>query len=143
MIRFSLGYYFFYLRYHDDISIHLTTGLLTDSMTEEERNNLERFLKGYEQELERNQSKDLEPSFGPSLEPSFGPSLEPSLGPSLGPLGASSSSPPSLSILMGRIGRAHVQVKFLSFITYFTIISHSLIIFIDSFCLSFHLNLQI
>ena len=127
MIRFSLGYYFFYLRYHDDISIHLTTGLLTDSMTEEERNNLERFLKGYEQEVERNQSKDLEPS----------------LEPSLGPLGASSSSPPSLSILMGRIGRAHVQVKFLSFITYFTIISHSLIIFIDSFYLSFHLNLQI
>ena len=127
MIRFSLGYYFFYLRYHDDISIHLTTGLLTDSMTEEERNNLERFLKGYEQELERNQSKDLEPS----------------LEPSLGPLGASSSSPPSLSILMGRIGRAHVQVKFLSFITYFTIISHSLIIFIDSFYFSFHLNLQI
>ena len=123
MIRFSLGYYFFYLRYHDDISIHMTTGLLTDSMTEEERNNLERFLKGYEQELERSQSKDLEPS--------------------LGPLGASSSSPPSLSILMGRIGRAHVQVKFLSFITYFTIISHSLIIFIDSFCLSFHLILQI
>ena len=127
MIRFSFGYYFFYLRYHDDISIHLTTGLLTDSMTEEERNNLERFLKGYEQELERSQSKDLEPS----------------LEPSLGPLGASSSSPPSLSILMGRIGRAHVQVKFLSFITYFIIISHSLIIFIDSFYLSFHLNLQI
>ena len=96
-------------------------------MTEEERNNLERFLKGYEQELERSQSKDLEPS----------------LEPSLGPLGASSSSPPSLSILMGRIGRAHVQVKFLSFITYFIIISHSLIIFIDSFYLSFHLNLQI
>ena len=93
MIRFSFGYYFFYLRYHDDISIHLTTGLLTDSMTEEERNNLERFLKGYEQEVERNQSKDLEPSLEPSL-------------------GASSSSPPSLSILMGRIGRAHVQVKF-------------------------------
>ena len=122
MIRFSLGYYFFYLHYHDDISI-----LRIDAVTEEERNNLERFLKGYEQELERSQSKDLEPS----------------LEPSLGPLGASSSSPPSLSILMGRIGRAHVQVKFLSFITYFTIISHSLIIFIDSFCLSFHLNLQI
>ena len=126
MIRFSLGYYFFYLHYHDDISI-----LRIDAVTKEERNNLERFLKGYEQELERNQSKDLEPSLGPSLEPS------------LGPLGASSSSPPSLSILMGRIGRAHVQVKFLSFITYFTIISHSLIIFIDSFCLSFHLILQI
>ena len=123
MIRFSFGYYFFYLRYHDDISI-----LRIDAVTEEERNNLERFLKGYEQELERNQSKDLEPSF------------EPSLGPSLGPLGASSSSPPSLSILMGRIGRAHVQVKFLSFLTYFTIISHSLIIFIDSIYLSFHLN---
>ena len=135
MIRFSLGYYFFYLRPHDDILIHMTTGLLIDAVTEEERNNLERFLKGYEQELERNQSKDLEPSLGPSLEPS--------LGPSLGPLGASSSSPPSLSILMGRIGRAHVQVKFLSFITYFIIISHSLIIFIDSFYLSFHLNLQI
>ena len=68
MIRFSLGYYFFYLRPHDDILIHMTTGLLIDAVTEEERNNLERFLKGYEQELERNQSKDLEPSLEPSCE---------------------------------------------------------------------------
>ena len=82
------------------------TGLVIDSVTEVERSNLERFLRGYEheQEQERDQSEDLGPSLGSSVGPSVGPS---------------SSSHPSLSILMGRIGRVHVQVQILGFLCIF------------------------
>ena len=73
-------------------------GPVIDFVTEEERNKLERFLRGYEHEQEekRDQSDDLGPSFCSSVGPS--------------------SSHPSLSILMGRIGRVHVQVRILGFL---------------------------